>query len=67
MLKKIDVEGMTCEHCEKAVHDALVGQVGVDQVEVSLEEAQVIVKFKEDKISLETLKNKIKEAGYEPI
>lgn len=65
MLKKIDVLGMTCEHCEKAVHDALVNESGVEQVLVNLDEANVTVKFNEEKTSLELLEEKIEAAGYE--
>jgi len=37
------VTGMTCEHCVKAVTQALRGVAGVESVEVDLARAQAVV------------------------
>ena len=36
MVKTISIEGMHCEHCVKAVNDALAAVAGVDKVAVTL-------------------------------
>ena len=36
MVKPISIEGMHCEHCVKAVNDALAAVAGVDKVAVNL-------------------------------
>jgi copper chaperone len=44
MTVKLSVEGMTCDHCVRAVRDALSKVPGVEQVvEVSRERAEAIV------------------------
>ena len=40
----IAIEGMHCQHCVKAVNDALAAVPGVEAVEVSLEKKQATVK-----------------------
>ncbi len=44
MIKTIAIEGMHCQHCVKAVNDALAAVPGVEAVEVSLEKKQATVK-----------------------
>lgn len=43
MVKTISIEGMHCEHCVKAVNDALAAVAGVDKVAVSLENNNAVV------------------------
>ena len=43
MVKTISIEGMHCEHCVKAVKDALAAVNGVDKVEVSLANNNAVV------------------------
>lgn len=43
MVKTISIEGMHCEHCVKAVNDALAAVAGVDKVAVSLADNNAVV------------------------
>lgn len=60
----INVEGMSCEHCVKAITGALT-QVGVAEVQVNLNEKTVSVQFDEEIVTLETIKNAIEDQGYD--
>ena len=64
MKKVINVVGMSCGHCVKAVHDALYNKVGVSSVEVDLEKNIVEVDFDETNVTLKELKNEIEELGF---
>ncbi|GHU55468.1 copper chaperone CopZ [Clostridia bacterium] len=59
----INVEGMMCEHCVKAVTGAVSPLDGVAKVDVDLAAKTVTVEY--DKISLEKIKEAIEEQGYE--
>lgn len=63
MSKTLIVEGMSCEHCVKAVKAALTELTEVDSVEVDLSLKKVVVEGKE--LVDENLKAAIDEAGYE--
>lgn len=59
---KLTVTGMTCEHCEKAVTQALAGVAGVDKVvEVNREKNEAIVEGQADAQALVTA---VQEEGY---
>jgi copper chaperone CopZ len=55
---------MSCEHCVRAVTNALKGIGGVKEVTVSLEETSAKVTFEESETSLDALKAAIVEEGY---
>ena len=60
---KLKVEGMSCEHCVRAVHEALAGVTGVASVtEVSLERGEAIVEGEPD---VAALISAIEEEGYQ--
>lgn len=61
----LNVEGMSCNHCVKAVEGALekVGATG----KVSLETKQVNVKYDESKLNVEALKTAIEDQGYDVV
>ena len=63
MTKTILVEGMSCEHCVKAVKAALTELTEVNNVEVDLSLKKVVVEG-EDLVE-EKLIEAIDEAGYE--
>jgi len=56
----LEVKGMTCKHCEKAVINAL-SHLGV---KASVKKGNVKVVFSPETISLVIIKNEIKELGY---
>lgn len=66
MQKTIEISGMSCEHCVKAVEKALKGVEGVADVRVSLEEENAVVVLGEE-ISDDLLQEAVDEAGYEAI
>jgi copper chaperone len=61
----IPVEGMSCEHCVRAVKGALETQNGVKAVEVSLEGKSARVVYDDGLIGLDALKAAILEEGYQ--
>ncbi len=64
MKKKINIEGMSCNHCVAHVKEALERISGVNIVSVSLEEKNAIV---ETEVNNETLINAIEEEGYDVV
>jgi copper chaperone len=61
----LNVQGMSCGHCVKAVEGSVGGLEGVDQVKVKLDEALVEVAFNETKVSLDKIKETIEDQGYD--
>ena len=61
----LNVKGMSCGHCVKAVEGSVGELEGVDQVKVDLEEGLVTVSFKNEIVSLEKIKETIDDQGYE--
>ena len=59
----LEVEGMTCAHCEKAVNNALL-DLGAKTVKASARKQTVEVVFSPDLVSPEDIKAEIKEMGY---
>jgi copper chaperone len=63
----ISVEGMSCGHCKAAVEGALTKLDGVTSAEVNLAAKNVTVQFDQGRVTEETLKNEIEEAGYDVV
>ncbi len=61
----LDVTGMTCGHCEKAVNGALTELDGVQKVDVNLETGKVNVDYDEGKVTLEQMKEAVEDQGYD--
>lgn len=61
----LQVEGMTCGHCVKAVETTVSALTGVKEVTVTLAEAKVEVAFDAAKVTVEQIKEAIDEQGYE--
>jgi len=59
----LEVEGMTCAHCEKAVVNALT-DLGVKSVKASAKKKTVDITFSPETITLDEIKAEIKEIGY---
>ena len=59
----LQVEGMTCAHCEKAVKTALL-ELGAKAVKAWAKKKTVEVTFSPDAVTQEEIKNEIKEMGY---
>lgn len=65
MTIKLNVEGMTCNHCKMSVTKALTELEGVSKVEVHLQEGTVDVDYDETKVNVEELKEAIEDQGYD--
>ncbi|MFN7013667.1 MAG: cation transporter [Bacteroidia bacterium] len=59
----INVQGMTCEHCKKAVENILKEEKGVLQAEVVLESSEAHVTFDDTQTSLNILIKAINDSG----
>ena len=62
----LNVEGMSCSHCQNAVINALT-ELGAGKVEVDLKAKTVTVEYDVSKLSLEKIKAEIVETGYEVV
>ena len=63
--KVLNVEGMSCVHCENRIKKAVGALKGVSLVSVGLKEKTVAVEFDAGLVSLEEIKKTIEEQGYE--
>ncbi|HAN10121.1 MAG TPA: copper resistance protein CopZ [Clostridiales bacterium] len=63
----INVEGMSCSHCEDTVTKAILGLNGVDEVSVSLANKTVVVEYDSTKVTNDDIKSVIVEKGYDVI
>ena len=61
----LDVQGMTCDGCENAIKAGVESLPGIESVESSHEEAWTKVKYDKSVTSLEEIKGKITDTGYE--
>lgn len=61
----LQVEGMSCGHCVKAVEGSVGELAGVSTVKVDLENKSVAVEFDASKVSLDTIKETIDDQGYD--
>ncbi|MFA7637466.1 MAG: copper chaperone CopZ [Monoglobales bacterium] len=63
----LNVEGMSCSHCENSVKNAVSALNGVKSVVVNLGEKTVTVEYDSAAVTLETIKNEIEDQGYDVI
>lgn len=64
-IKTLNVEGMSCSHCENAVKKSVGGLNGVISVEVDLKGKKVTVEYDPDKVTVDTIKDTIEDQGYD--
>ena len=64
-IQTLNVEGMSCSHCENAVKKSVGALNGVDSVTVDLKGKKVTVEYDSERINLETIKETIEDQGYE--
>lgn len=60
----LNVDGMSCMHCENRVKKAVSALSGVSSVQVSLEGKTVAVEFDPAVVEEEQIKEAIQEQGY---
>ena len=63
MIKTLSIKGMSCQHCVRHVTTALSELEGVTNVQVSLENKEAVLDVAET-VSLDALKDAVKEVGY---
>jgi copper chaperone CopZ len=63
-LATLNVPDISCEHCERAITQALGAVDGVQRVAVSIPAKQVTVAYDERRVSLEKLKEVLAEEEY---
>lgn len=61
----LNVEGMSCEHCVKAITGSVSAMTGVASVAVNLAAKTVTVEHDSAKTPLEKIKFEIEDQGYE--
>ena len=60
----LKIEGMHCTGCSTRLEKVLNNLEGVETAKVSLEEKRATIKYDETKISLESIKEAIEDAGF---
>ncbi len=61
----LNVQGMSCGHCVKAVEGSVGELEGVSNVTVHLENGTVDVEYNAEAVTLETIKETIDDQGYD--
>ncbi|WP_078544108.1 copper chaperone CopZ [Litchfieldia alkalitelluris] len=61
----LNVKGMSCGHCVKAVEGSVGELAGVSTVSVNLNEGKVDVSFDPAAVSVEKIKETIDDQGYD--
>lgn len=61
-MTKLEIQGMTCGHCQRAVKEALEGVSGVSQANVSLDDHSATIEGDAD---VQTLIAAVQEEGYQ--
>jgi copper chaperone len=62
----IKIQGMSCEHCVKAVTRALSAIDGITDVKVSLEKNEAVFESSGN-VDMETIKKAVEEEGYKVV
>ena len=60
----LNVNGMKCGGCETTVKDKLMGVDGIISAAADHKERKVKVEFESDKVSLDSIRDVIAEAGF---
>ncbi|MCL6572472.1 MAG: copper chaperone CopZ [Bacillus sp. (in: Bacteria)] len=61
----LNVQGMSCDHCVKAVEGSVGTLNGVSSVKVNLKANTVDVEYNLQEVSLEKIKETIDDQGYD--
>lgn len=63
--RTLHADGMSCEHCVRAVKGAAGALDGVESVDVDLKGKKVTVTFEPGKVSAARIKEAIEDQGYD--
>lgn len=61
----LNVEGMSCQHCVKAVESNVGEMSGVAAVKVHLDQGTVDVDYQESSVTVDQIKDLIEDQGYD--
>jgi copper chaperone len=61
----LNVEGMSCGHCVKAVESSVGALNGVSSVKVDLEGKKVDIEFNQADVTIDKIKEAIDDQGYD--
>ena len=61
----LNVEGMSCGHCVKAIEGSVGNLKGVSKVKVHLENSTVDVEYNTEEVKLDAIKETIDDQGYD--
>ncbi len=61
----LNVEGMSCQHCVKAVESNVGEMSGVDSVKVHLDQGTVDVSYQDSSVTVDQIKDVIEDQGYD--
>ena len=61
----LNVQGISCGHCVKAVEGSVGALKGISSVKVDLKAAKVDVEFNDQEVSLNQIKETIEDQGYD--
>jgi copper chaperone len=61
----LNVQGMSCDHCVKAVEGSVGELNGVSTVKVNLKANTVDVEYNNEEVSLDKIKETIDDQGYD--
>ncbi len=62
--KQLQVPEVHCDHCKTSLEGAVGALEGVENVEVTISDATMDVKYDDSTVGLETIKQTIEEQGY---
>ncbi|MCL7412170.1 MAG: heavy metal translocating P-type ATPase [ANME-2 cluster archaeon] len=62
---KLSIQGMTCEHCQKRVYDAIAALDGVTSVSVDLAAGEATVSYDSSRIDIEQIKQAVRDVDYQ--
>jgi copper chaperone len=65
VVQTLNVEGMSCSHCENAVKKSVGALNGVKGVNVDLKGKKVTVEYDTESVSLNSIKETIEDQGYD--
>lgn len=61
----LKIQGMSCDHCKRAVEGALNELDGVEKAEVNLQANTASVTYNDKAVKLEDMKKAVEAEGYE--
>jgi copper chaperone len=61
----LQVEGMSCGHCVKAIEESVGKLNGVQHVKVYLDSGTVDVEYQSSNVSIDSIKETIDDQGYD--